>query len=148
MCTQLVGVILFLFVAPDVKPLLGDVTFETVRTGMGGMTGNKGAVAVRMRVGHSTLAGTNSEQVLYVVTSSDYWSVYKFFASQSLHNTIYLKKKSGEAKDSAIFAFFFCFIRELNPHPLLTFSLYPPIRPYLKHHPSALEPLGSIKPWF
>ena len=61
MCTQLVGVMLFLFVAPDVKPLLGDVTFETVRTGLGGMTGNKGAVAVRMRVGHSTLAGTHKK---------------------------------------------------------------------------------------
>ena len=41
------------------------------------------------------------------VRSSDYWTVYKFVASQSLHNTIFFKKKSGKAKDSAIFALFF-----------------------------------------
>ena len=34
-----------------------------------------------------------------------------------------------------IFPLFFCFIRELNLHILLTFSLYLPIRPYLTHHP-------------
>jgi hypothetical protein len=41
------------------------------------------------------------------VRSSDYWTVYKFVASQSLHNTNFLERKSGEAKDSAIFALFF-----------------------------------------
>jgi len=30
---------------------------------------------------------------------------------------------SGEAKDSAIFSFFFCFKRELNPYSPLTYSL-------------------------
>jgi len=82
------------------------------------------------------------------VRSSDYWTVYEFVASQSLHNTNCFKKKIRRSKRQRNFCPFFCFIRELNPHPLLTFSLYPPIRPYLTHHPSALEPLGSIKPWF
>ena len=40
-------------------------------------------------------------------TSSDYWTVYKKFASQSLHNRIFFKKKSGETKDSVIFLFYF-----------------------------------------
>jgi hypothetical protein len=41
------------------------------------------------------------------VRSSDYWTVYKKIASQSLHNTKNLKKKSGKVKDSAIFALVF-----------------------------------------
>ena len=83
------------------------------------------------------------------VRSSDYWTVYKFVASQSLHNTKKLEKKNPSKQKTAQFLpFFFWLIRELNPHPLLTVSLYPPIRPYLTHHPSALEPLGPIKPWF
>jgi len=53
---QLVGVILFVFAAPNVVPLLGDVSVETMRTGLGGIVGNKGAVAARMHVGHTTLA--------------------------------------------------------------------------------------------
>jgi len=69
-----------------------------------------------------------------------------------LHNhfitQFFFKKRNPAKQKTAQFCFLFCFIRELNPHPLLTFSLYPPIRPYLTHHPSALEPLGSIKPWF
>ena len=44
--------------------------------------------------------------------------------SQSLHNTQISKKKNpAEQKTAQFFPFFFCFVRELNPHPLLTFSL-------------------------
>jgi hypothetical protein len=43
------------------------------------------------------------------------WSVYKFFASQSLHNIKNLKKKSGEAKDSAIFPFFILLHKRAKP---------------------------------
>ncbi len=74
------------------------------------------------------------------------------FINFLLHNHFithkFQKKNPAKQKTAQFVPFFFCFIRELNPHPLLTFSLYPPIRPYLTHHPSALEPLGSIKPWF
>jgi hypothetical protein len=38
--------------------------------------------------------------------SGSYWAVYKFFASQSLHNRKILKKKIGEANDEANFSFF------------------------------------------
>lgn len=50
---QLVGVMLFVFVSSDIKPLVGHVSVETVRTGLGGMAGNKGAVSVRMELGYS-----------------------------------------------------------------------------------------------
>lgn len=47
---QLVGVMLFVLAAPWVKRLISNVAAETCRTGLGGMAGNKGAVAVRMQV--------------------------------------------------------------------------------------------------
>ncbi|XP_036393120.1 synaptojanin-1-like isoform X2 [Megalops cyprinoides] len=45
---QLVGVCLFIFIRPQHAPFIRDVAIDTVKTGMGGATGNKGAVAVRM----------------------------------------------------------------------------------------------------
>ncbi|XP_020371201.2 synaptojanin-1 isoform X1 [Rhincodon typus] len=50
---QLVGVCLFVFIRPQHAPYIRDVAVDTVKTGMGGATGNKGAVAVRMLF-HST----------------------------------------------------------------------------------------------
>ncbi|XP_017497396.1 synaptojanin-1 isoform X2 [Manis javanica] len=45
---QLVGVCLFVFIRPQHAPFVRDVAVDTVKTGMGGATGNKGAVAIRM----------------------------------------------------------------------------------------------------
>ncbi|ELW62045.1 Synaptojanin-1 [Tupaia chinensis] len=45
---QLVGVCLFVFIRPQHAPYIRDVAVDTVKTGMGGATGNKGAVAIRM----------------------------------------------------------------------------------------------------
>ncbi|XP_075053270.1 synaptojanin-1 isoform X3 [Mixophyes fleayi] len=45
---QLVGVCLFIFIRPQHAPYIRDVGVDTVKTGMGGATGNKGAVAIRM----------------------------------------------------------------------------------------------------
>lgn len=50
---QLVGVCLYVFVRPELAPHIRDVAVESVKTGMGGATGNKGAVAIRLRF-HST----------------------------------------------------------------------------------------------
>ena len=50
---QLVGVCLYVFVRPELAPHIKDVAVDTVKTGMGGATGNKGAVAIRFRY-HST----------------------------------------------------------------------------------------------
>ncbi len=50
---QLVGVCLYVFVRPELAPHIRDVAVDSVKTGMGGATGNKGAVAIRMRH-HST----------------------------------------------------------------------------------------------
>lgn len=47
---QLVGVCLFVFVRKDLIPHIRDVALDSVKTGMGGATGNKGAVAIRMVV--------------------------------------------------------------------------------------------------
>lgn len=52
--TQLVGVCLFVFIKPELLPYIKDVTTDSVKTGMGGATGNKGAVMVRL-----TLAATS-----------------------------------------------------------------------------------------
>jgi hypothetical protein len=60
-------------------------------------------------------------------------------ASQSQHKYKIIFFFSGEAKDSAIFSFYFCFIRELNPYtPLISF-FRPPIHPFL--HPSFHPPI-------
>ncbi|XP_069744866.1 synaptojanin-1 isoform X3 [Narcine bancroftii] len=45
---QLVGVCLFIFIRPQHAAFIRDVAVDTVKTGMGGATGNKGAVAVHM----------------------------------------------------------------------------------------------------
>ncbi|XP_072850892.2 synaptojanin-2 isoform X1 [Pogona vitticeps] len=50
---QLVGVCLFIFVRPYHVPFIRDVAVDTVKTGMGGKAGNKGAVAIRFQF-HST----------------------------------------------------------------------------------------------
>lgn len=44
---QLVGVCLFLFVKPEQTPFIRDVAIDSVKTGLGGATGNKGATAIR-----------------------------------------------------------------------------------------------------
>ncbi|KAM5165652.1 synaptojanin-2 [Mantella aurantiaca] len=46
---QLVGVCLFIFVRPYHMPFIRDLAVDTVKTGMGGKTGNKGAVAIRFQ---------------------------------------------------------------------------------------------------
>ncbi|CAH1803194.1 unnamed protein product, partial [Owenia fusiformis] len=51
--TQLVGVCLFVFVRPHLAPFIRDVAIDTVKTGLGGKTGNKGGVAIRFLL-HST----------------------------------------------------------------------------------------------
>lgn len=50
---QLVGVCLFVFVRPHLAPFIKDLACDSVKTGMGGATGNKGGVAIRFLV-HST----------------------------------------------------------------------------------------------
>ncbi|PAV77891.1 hypothetical protein WR25_05921 [Diploscapter pachys] len=50
---QLVGVCLFLFMRPHLAPFMKDFAVCSVKTGMGGATGNKGSVAFRIVV-HST----------------------------------------------------------------------------------------------
>ncbi|XP_019604918.2 synaptojanin-2 isoform X5 [Rhinolophus sinicus] len=46
---QLVGVCLYIFVRPYHVPFIRDVAIDTVKTGMGGKTGNKGAVGIRFQ---------------------------------------------------------------------------------------------------
>lgn len=50
---QLVGVCLFIFVRPEIVPYIRDVAVDSVKTGLGGATGNKGATAIRL-VFHGT----------------------------------------------------------------------------------------------
>ncbi|XP_078787260.1 synaptojanin-1 isoform X6 [Oryzias latipes] len=45
---QLVGVCLFVFIRPQHAPYIRDVAVDTVKTGMGGATGNKGGVGIRL----------------------------------------------------------------------------------------------------
>lgn len=46
---QLVGVCLFVFIRSELAPYIKDVCNDQVKTGLGGATGNKGGVAIRMR---------------------------------------------------------------------------------------------------
>ncbi|NXP55697.1 SYNJ2 protein, partial [Heliornis fulica] len=46
---QLVGVCLFIFVRPYHVPFIRDVAIDSVKTGMGGKAGNKGAVSIRFQ---------------------------------------------------------------------------------------------------
>uniref|UniRef100_A0A8C0XMG0 phosphoinositide 5-phosphatase n=1 Tax=Castor canadensis TaxID=51338 RepID=A0A8C0XMG0_CASCN len=50
---QLVGVCLYIFVRPYHVPFIRNVAIDTVKTGMGGKAGNKGAVGIRFQF-HST----------------------------------------------------------------------------------------------
>ncbi|XP_052229766.1 synaptojanin-1-like [Dreissena polymorpha] len=50
---QLVGVLLYVFIRPHLAPFIRDVAVDTVKTGMGGATGNKGGVGIRFLI-HST----------------------------------------------------------------------------------------------
>lgn len=50
---QLVGICLYLFVRPEHVPYIKDVAVDSVKTGLGGHTGNKGAATIRM-VFHAT----------------------------------------------------------------------------------------------
>ncbi|XP_037087422.1 synaptojanin-1-like [Pollicipes pollicipes] len=52
---QLVGVALFVFVRPELAQHIRDVATDTVKTGLGGTTGNKGGVAIRMVIYNSSL---------------------------------------------------------------------------------------------
>ncbi|KAK0400060.1 hypothetical protein QR680_003335 [Steinernema hermaphroditum] len=49
-CDQLVGVCLYVFARPRLAPHISGVSLDKVKTGMGGATGNKGSVALRMTV--------------------------------------------------------------------------------------------------
>lgn len=53
---QLVGVCLFVFVRPTHAKNVRDVLIDQVKTGLGGATGNKGGVSIRMRFYSSTLS--------------------------------------------------------------------------------------------
>ncbi|XP_018331196.1 synaptojanin-1 [Agrilus planipennis] len=50
---QLVGVCLYIYVRPEHVPYIRDVAIDSVKTGLGGATGNKGAVAIRF-IFHAT----------------------------------------------------------------------------------------------
>lgn len=52
---QLVGVCLFVFVRQDLSPFLRDVAIDSVKTGFGGATGNKGGVAIRCTLYNTSL---------------------------------------------------------------------------------------------
>ncbi|KAL4225388.1 Synaptojanin-1 [Mactra antiquata] len=50
---QLVGVLLYVFIRPQLAPYVRDVAIDSVKTGLGGATGNKGGVGIRFLI-HST----------------------------------------------------------------------------------------------
>ncbi len=52
---QLVGVCLYIFIRSDLAPSVKDLAVDSVKTGLGGATGNKGAVAIRFVLHSSSL---------------------------------------------------------------------------------------------
>ena len=53
---QLVGVCLYVFVRPEHAPYISEVAVDFVKTGMGGATGNKGTVGIRLQYHTTSLA--------------------------------------------------------------------------------------------
>lgn len=53
--TQLVGVCLYIFVRTNLVSYVRDLAVDTVKTGLGGATGNKGAVAIRFALHSNSL---------------------------------------------------------------------------------------------
>ncbi|XP_059179019.1 synaptojanin-1-like [Physella acuta] len=52
---QLVGVVLYVFVRPQLAPFIRDVAVDKVKTGLGGATGNKGGVAIRLLLNSTSI---------------------------------------------------------------------------------------------
>lgn len=52
---QLVGVCLYVFIRPQHAPHVRDLEIATVKTGMGGATGNKGGIGIRMQFYNSSV---------------------------------------------------------------------------------------------
>ena len=57
---QMVGVLLLVYVRPQLAAEIKHLHVDTVKTGFGGNAGNKGGVAVRVRVGSAELCFINS----------------------------------------------------------------------------------------
>ncbi|VDK88573.1 unnamed protein product [Litomosoides sigmodontis] len=53
-CEQLVGVCIFVFIKPSLATSVRDVSINSVKTGMGGATGNKGSVAMSLTIYSTT----------------------------------------------------------------------------------------------
>ena len=86
--------------------------------------------------------------------SSNVQRTFSFFASQTLHNINFFKKKNpAKQKTAQFFPFFFCFTRELNPYSPLTYTLtsarelkpFTPPLPSPSAHPSAHT--FTLHPW-
>ncbi|ESO01264.1 hypothetical protein HELRODRAFT_157228 [Helobdella robusta] len=52
---QLVGVCLFVFIRPSLAPYIKNLSVSTVKTGLGGAAGNKGAVGIRFQIHNSSV---------------------------------------------------------------------------------------------
>ncbi|VDP14333.1 unnamed protein product [Onchocerca flexuosa] len=53
-CEQLVGVCIFVFIKPSLATSVRDMSINSVKTGMGGATGNKGSVAMSLTIYSTT----------------------------------------------------------------------------------------------
>ncbi|CAG9533964.1 unnamed protein product [Cercopithifilaria johnstoni] len=53
-CEQLVGVCIFVFIKPSLATSIRDMSINSVKTGMGGATGNKGSVAMSLTIYSTT----------------------------------------------------------------------------------------------
>ena len=53
---QLVGVCLYVFIRTELAPSITEVAVDFVKTGMGGATGNKGTVGIRLQYHTTTIA--------------------------------------------------------------------------------------------
>ncbi|VDN03233.1 unnamed protein product [Thelazia callipaeda] len=53
-CEQLVGVCVFVFIRPSLAAAIRDMSISSVKTGMGGTTGNKGSIAVSLTIYSTT----------------------------------------------------------------------------------------------
>ena len=74
--------------------------------------------------------------------SSSYWTVYKFFASQSQHKYKIIIFFSGEANDEANFSFF-VLLHKRSKHIHSLISILPPTYPPIPPPPSLCDAVGG-----
>ena len=81
---QLVGVMMFVLVRCSIRKLVSQVAVQACRTGLGGMTGNKGAVAVRLQLAYTSIAFVNVHMCAHTKNVAQRNREYEYIANMAV----------------------------------------------------------------